>query len=180
VYWKLNHKAALPLASTSDVTIEMVGKTKTVEAKKDGNRFDFYTLLPGSTDQQEGRDLSVAQVANAKDPAILNLDDLPASASVAPAIAPITTTPAPKSKDLINYIVQAGSFRGLAQAEKLRSQLALSGFEARIQTFKVGSKETWYRVYLGPFSSRDAAIQRQAQLERAQRAPSVMLTTRSA
>lgn len=51
------------------------------------------------------------------------------------------------------YLLQAGSFRTLSQADSLRARLALLGVEASIETVRVGDGETWHRVRVGPFDS---------------------------
>ena len=49
------------------------------------------------------------------------------------------------------YIVQAGSYKEAAQAERMRAKLTSMGIESRIEKAKVGSA-TWHRVMLGPFT----------------------------
>jgi cell division protein FtsN len=49
------------------------------------------------------------------------------------------------------YIMQAGSFNGLKEAEQMRARLAAMGIEAKVQKAKVGNT-SWYRVKLGPFA----------------------------
>lgn len=52
------------------------------------------------------------------------------------------------------YLLQAGSFRSQADAEKMRAQLLLSGLP-NVQTSRSdGANGTWYRVRLGPFDNR--------------------------
>lgn len=53
------------------------------------------------------------------------------------------------------YALQVGAFRTEAEADRMRAELALLGFEARIQKATIDDKDTWYRVRLGPF--KDAA-----------------------
>ncbi len=48
------------------------------------------------------------------------------------------------------YVIQAGSFRAFAEADKLRAQLALMGIESRVEKAKVGNV-VWHRVKMGPF-----------------------------
>ncbi|MGZ8152488.1 MAG: SPOR domain-containing protein [Methylovulum sp.] len=58
------------------------------------------------------------------------------------------------------YIMQAGSFKSLKEAEQLRAKLALMGIESKVDKVKVGSKKDttklnaviWYRVKIGPYS----------------------------
>ena len=63
-----------------------------------------------------------------------------------------TTDPA---KPAPVYALQVGAFRAEADADRMRAELALLGFEARIQKATIDDKDTWYRVRLGPF--KDAA-----------------------
>jgi cell division protein FtsN len=51
------------------------------------------------------------------------------------------------------YLLQAGSFRTLDQADQLRARLAMLGLETSIQTVSVDDRQTWHRVRVGPFSN---------------------------
>ncbi len=48
--------------------------------------------------------------------------------------------------------LQAGSFKQVAEAEKLQAQLAQYGVDAKIQRFSLDD-ETWYRVRIGPIAT---------------------------
>ena len=50
------------------------------------------------------------------------------------------------------YVMQAGSFREAAEAEKHKSKLALLGIESWIEKAKVGSV-IWHRVKIGPYDN---------------------------
>lgn len=52
------------------------------------------------------------------------------------------------------YLIQAGSFKTKAQAEMLRVELTLLGLEPNINSAKNASGNLWYRVRLGPFTTR--------------------------
>ena len=54
-----------------------------------------------------------------------------------------------------SYLLQAGSFKSAEDADSLRAQLLLTGMP-NVTTSKVVSSSgtTWYRVRVGPFSSR--------------------------
>ena len=49
------------------------------------------------------------------------------------------------------YVLQAGSYRDFAEADRIRSQLALQGIQARVQKVSVDA-DTWHRVRIGPIS----------------------------
>ena len=52
--------------------------------------------------------------------------------------------------------LQAGSFKNVAEAEKLQAQLAQYGIDAKIQRFSL-EDETWYRVRIGHYDNAEAA-----------------------
>ena len=58
-----------------------------------------------------------------------------------------------RSEGNAQYLLQAGSFRQQADADRRRGELALLGLEATIEAGDSDSGR-WYRVYLGPFESR--------------------------
>jgi cell division protein FtsN len=60
------------------------------------------------------------------------------------ASAPVTT----------QFFLQAGSFRKRDDADTLRAQIILLGQNVRVETGKV-REETWHRVLVGPFASRE-------------------------
>jgi cell division protein FtsN len=47
------------------------------------------------------------------------------------------------------YVLQAGSYRNFADADRVRAQLALQGIESQIQRVSI-DKDTWHRVRIGP------------------------------
>ena len=50
-----------------------------------------------------------------------------------------------------SYLVQAGSYNTLEEADALRIRLALMGFASKIQKAKVGDV-SWFRVKMGPYT----------------------------
>ncbi|RPH31118.1 cell division protein FtsN [Buttiauxella warmboldiae] len=60
--------------------------------------------------------------------------------------------PQDKPKDEKRWMVQCGSFKGSAQAETVRAQLAFEGFDSRITT-----NNGWNRVVIGPLKGKDNA-----------------------
>lgn len=49
------------------------------------------------------------------------------------------------------YILQAGSFRNLADADRVRALIALQGVESKIQKVTIDT-DTWHRVRIGPIT----------------------------
>ncbi len=87
-------------------------------------RFDFYTLLPEQTIEVE---LDPDEMQKPRD-------------SVSQATSE-------------QYLLQAGSFRQREDADRRRAELLLLGLEPQVEE-ATGDNGRWYRVYLGPYSSR--------------------------
>jgi cell division protein FtsN len=52
------------------------------------------------------------------------------------------------------YVLQAGSYKNFADADRVRAQLALQGVESKVQKVTVDS-DTWHRIRIGPISNLD-------------------------
>jgi cell division protein FtsN len=52
------------------------------------------------------------------------------------------------------YVLQAGSYRNFADADRVRAKLALQGIESKVQKVTVDS-DTWHRIRIGPISKLD-------------------------
>ena len=88
-------------------------------------RFDFYTILP---------EMEIAIP-----------DD---------EIETQTTRPEhPVLKQPGKFVLQAGSFKTVDQADRMKASLALLGVEAKIQSVTINNNETWHRVRLGPYEN---------------------------
>jgi cell division protein FtsN len=59
------------------------------------------------------------------------------------------------------YVLQAGSFRAIADADRRRGELALLGLESSIEQMDTDTG-SWHRVYIGPFDSRSAMAKARA------------------
>ncbi len=55
-----------------------------------------------------------------------------------------------------NYFLQVGSFKSESDADNLKANLALQGFEAIVQTATIPEQGTWHRVRVGPLKNIDA------------------------
>lgn len=56
----------------------------------------------------------------------------------------------------VDYLVQVGSFRRSEDADRLKAQLALLGFEARVVSARINAQDVRYRVRSGPFRGKAA------------------------
>ncbi|MYJ51898.1 MAG: SPOR domain-containing protein, partial [Gammaproteobacteria bacterium] len=57
-----------------------------------------------------------------------------------------------------HYVLQAGSYRREADAERLRARLALLGLGSYIQKVTIQDRGDFYRVRLGPFSDYEDMV----------------------
>lgn len=89
-------------------------------------RFDFYKMLP-----------NFEVVIPEQDKAVQRSGD----------IAEIETPGA--------YVLQAGSFREHADADRLKASLALLGIQSSIQEVTIDNAQTWHRVRIGPYTDLD-------------------------
>lgn len=69
-----------------------------------------------------------------------------------------------KEKDKsAKYLIQAGMYRTLKEADGLKARLALLGFNTRLQ--KIDAEDgLWFRVIMGPFPNENLALEQQKRL----------------
>jgi len=87
-------------------------------------------------------------------------------ASVSPSPAPAPASPAPAAAGATGeyvYFLQAGAFRGMADAEATRAKLALLGFEATISD-RTTDSGVLHRVRLGPYNQVESMNKARAKL----------------
>lgn len=114
-------------------------------------KLEFYTLL-----SQDGYKLKEALSAQQVDPP----KDLHTATKQLPV--PSTVSQAPKQlgtqvgADVTRYILQVGSFRSRAEADKMRADLVMKGFDVTVVASK-DLQDQWYRVMVGPVSSMKEA-----------------------
>ena len=94
-------------------------------------------------------------------------DDLPRQevevpkAPEKPGVRPVAGMPAG------DVILQAGSFKQPAEADKLQAKLAQYGVDSKIQRFAL-EDETWYRVRIGPIATVEQLEQIRSKLAEAE------------
>lgn len=81
-------------------------------------------------------------------------------------VAPRTAAGGPVQKAGA-YILQAGSFRNLADADRVRALIALQGVESKIQKVTVDT-DTWHRVRIGPITDLQKLEETRSRLRGAQ------------
>ncbi|WP_431686895.1 SPOR domain-containing protein [Hahella sp. NBU794] len=114
------------------------------------------TGIPSSATAQTSKPNSSANVAKTEtkesdEPRFKFYDMLPETEVVAPKVEAYTPK---KSNEAIIYMLQTGSFREFDDAEKQRATIGFQGLKAQVEEVKLSSENVWYRVQVGPFSSR--------------------------
>jgi len=64
------------------------------------------------------------------------------------------------------YVLQAGSYRNFADADRVRAKLALQGVESKVQKVSVDN-DTWHRIRIGPISDLNQLNRLRAVLRKA-------------
>jgi rare lipoprotein A len=132
--------APAPVTGESDFAVQVVEEHHGVETRKqvapDGKTVE--TVVVGG---------AAASVAPATQPASSESKNPPAGSP-----APHKVTP--------GYLVQVGAFGVEANAKALQSKVAQLGQQSHVEHF-----DTLYRVRMGPFATRDEAIQARSALE---------------
>ena len=68
------------------------------------------------------------------------------------------------SRNNERYVLQAGSFRSNADADRRRAELILQGFDATVQSVKLENGNSWHRVMIGPYNNQNTMHRAQDQL----------------
>ena len=103
-----------------------------------GEKYDFYEMLPNFEVVVPEKDKDVKR-------------DLPATAKV--------------ERQGV-YVLQAGSYRNEADAERVRQQLSMQGIDAKVQRVAVDT-DVWHRVRIGPITNLDQLNKVRKQLQAA-------------
>lgn len=144
------------LAQEKELASQAAGKPVAAagkEARPDSEKpikFDFYTLLP----QQE-----VVAPVNGNKTTVATPPPIPPGATGKP---PAATAAASSGGG--RFLLQAGSFRTRAEADRRRAELVLGGHAVSVQDVKLGNGETWFRVMVGPFADEPAMQSARQQL----------------
>lgn len=79
---------------------------------------------------------------------------LPESEVVAPEVEAYKSTPR-EAENLPRFMLQVGSFRSAADANKLQERLKSLGYDQiRVSEVETGSGDIWHRVQIGPYQDR--------------------------
>jgi cell division protein FtsN len=126
-----------PLSNEKDSNANSTPTPDSARSGDSGTEFDFYDMLP----KQE------VEVAR----------DSPSGGSSA---AGAIDTPG-------SYVLQVGSYRNYADADRVRAKLAIQGIESNIQKVSIDS-DVWHRVRIGPINNLNKLEDTRRKLREAQ------------
>jgi len=128
-------------------------------------KYDFYTLLPESEVQLPPKAIEPAPAPTPKPVSAEEAAKIDAARAEA-ALRGETPPPPPviaQAPARTQFFLQAGSFRRQEDADSLRARIILLGQDARVESGKV-REETWHRVLIGPYATREQLGQAQKSL----------------
>ena len=144
-----------------------VARHSKTTAPKEPARFEFYQLLPGM--EVPLPETTTEAATQASKPTLAKTEA--AAHTSKPALAKTETKLA-----AAQYLVQAGNFRALVNAESLKEKLHSQGLSAKIQ--KIEAEDgAWFRVTLGPFPSETIALSQKSRLAK-QKIPGILILQR--
>ena len=120
-------------------------------------KFEFYTLLPEMEVVVPDEDLPAQSPAPAESASTAESGtaDTPSSTG-GTAVEEDKQKESDTARGSGHYILQVASFKNMNDADGLKAQLTLLGFQPVVQTVAINSDENWHRVRIGPYADRDS------------------------
>jgi cell division septation protein DedD len=133
-----------------------------VEEKVEPDNLTFFDALPKGEQQPLGTGINMPPETT--DPVADKITAQPVANTPQPAkvkttaVKPATTaTKTAVASTDASHVLQISSFRSPDEAGILLRRLEKKGYRPYIQQADLGSKGVWYRVFLGPYSSKEDA-----------------------
>lgn len=112
-------------------------------------------------------------VARREEPAVVPAEETAASTTSEKAVEPTRAQPVTDEKFFVTtlgrfadqYVIHVSSFRGTEKAKEEARYLGGAGYPVFVYHVDTGSKGMWYRVYVGPYPTRDEAIDAKIKLD---------------
>lgn len=164
----------MPVVAVSSTPLQPVPMPKTdpsievIEEKVEEEKLTFFDTLPKGEQTPLGSGINVAPEET--DPvaakiAQQTLDVAPSPAPVKPAPPKEVVAPKPVVRPPtkavasanVPHVLQISSFRSPDEAGILVRRLEKKGYQPYIQQADLGSKGIWFRVFLGPYASKEKA-----------------------
>jgi cell division protein FtsN len=123
--------------SITEKGADRIAASASAENARARTKFEFYAVLPEREMVIPETEVEIATPA----PVSLGKSSTLASTQV-------------NNNEQSQYMLQVGSFRSFADADRVKAKLALLGLVGSIQTIMDNDQETWHRVQVGPYSKR--------------------------
>ncbi len=130
-------KQEVPIEPRPEARRPAVPDAETADAAESSESYDFYEMLPNFEVVVPEKDRDVKR-------------NLPAARTERPGV----------------YVLQAGSYRNLPDAERVQQKLSRLGIDAKVQRVAVDN-DVWHRVRIGPISDLDELNGMRRQLQEA-------------
>ena len=133
IYLDKQPASSVSFSEAVQTELEKIKRNPTKEKKVEAptqptkTRFDFFTILPEMEVFIPESELQSSDSNNTSDEHTINEDGK-------------------------SYVLQAGSFKNLIDADRLKASLSLLGLEANIQSVTVNNQQ-WHRVRTGPYTN---------------------------
>jgi cell division protein FtsN len=149
------------LEAPSQVPAQVAAIPKAERPSPPQPSFQFPTLLK-DTEVEIGRGKPLPPPAPRPEPPPREPE--PEPPAVAAPAAPVVEATGPASPG--SYLLQVGSFRRAADAERMKAQLALLGISTRVESVTVNNGVVYHRVRTGPFQGKQAMEEVRKNLKR--------------
>ncbi len=147
----LSPEAVEALEKQPDVTLPPEAATELANGEMP--QFDFYTILPEKEVVVPDHEIITRSREERVNPPSVSVDSTVTDSASVPETTKSTTT----------YMMQAGSFKNLSDAEKMQTNLASMGIESRVERAKVG-EVIWNRIKMGPYTQMSSVSAIRARL----------------
>ncbi len=147
----------LPIAPEPVAEKEVAAPKPAQEAPKP--ELTFYETLAETQKAPLGTGINLPpQVEKVVKKPVEKLSEKKPVVKQAPVAAPVPQivqkTEVSKAK---GYVVQTGSFKKMEEAERFNKQLSAKGYDSFVRKVDLKDKGVWYRVLLGPLSTKSDA-----------------------
>ncbi len=131
---------------------------------------EFYTLLTQEKVASPVRSVALQPSVKVAPPVVQSKVPTPIAA---PQPLSVEDAGLVESTSKYTYLVQLASFQRQEDAEHMKASLIMRGFDASIKTAKQQGG-IWYRVVMGPFSSRQKAEQIKSDIAQSERVSGII------
>ncbi len=112
-------------------------------------KFEFYTVLAQDNRKDNKKPIVDRLVENPPKDLKSATKNLPVPGTL---VNPVKDVGSQQANSLSKYVLQVGSFKNKIEAERMRAELVIKGFDVIIVTVNQ-QQENWYRVMVGPVIS---------------------------